>query len=85
MPYTVKLEGVESAGYQRMFFFGVHDPTILNNLDVWIESIQHDIRTRVDEIAGPDTLDKCEVHVKVYGRDGIMGDRDPVGTFAAAS
>jgi hypothetical protein len=81
MPYTVKLEGVESAGYQRVFFFGVHDPTILENLDRWIESIQQDIRTRVAEIAGEGVLDRCAVHVKVYGRDGVMGPREPVGRF----
>jgi hypothetical protein len=81
MPYTVKLEGVEPAGYQRMFFFGVHDPTILENLDTWLVSVQRDIETRVDEIAGPGALERCEVHVNIYGKDGIMGARDTVGHF----
>ena len=53
MPYTVKLEGVEPAGFQRMFFFAVNDPTILENLDTWTANIDHDIETGVDEIAGP--------------------------------
>src|SRR4051794_26655533 len=81
MPYTVKLEGVEPAGHQRMFFFAVHDPTILENLDDWLVSVQHDIKTRVDEIAGPGALERCQVHVNVYGKDGTMGARDPVGHF----
>ena len=81
MPYTVKLEGVEPAGFQRMFFFAVHDPTILENLDVWLASVEKDIQGRVEEIAGPGAYEQCEVHRNVYGRDGIMGPRDPVGRF----
>jgi hypothetical protein len=81
MPYTTKLEGVEPAGFQRMFFFAVNDPTILENLDLWTANIQHDIQTRVDEIAGPGALEQCHVQANVYGRDGIMGDREPVDSF----
>jgi hypothetical protein len=81
MPYTVKLEGVEPAGYQRMFFFAVHDPTILENLDAWLMSVENDIQGRVGEIAGRDAYAQCEVHRNVYGRDGVMGPRDPVGHF----
>lgn len=76
-PYTVKLEGVESVGFQRMFMMGVRDPTILANLDQWMASIQGDIATRCEELLGPGGLERCQTHVRVYGRDGVMAAREP--------
>jgi hypothetical protein len=80
-PYTVKLEGVESAGWQRMFMFGVRDPTILADLDKWIAGIDHDIATRCEELLGKGGLERCQTHVRIYGRDGVMGPREPVKQF----
>jgi hypothetical protein len=79
--YTVKLEGVESAGYQRMFMFGVRDPTILADLDAWIANIQGDIVTRCEELLGKGALERCQTHIRLYGRDGVMGPREPVKAF----
>ncbi len=79
--YTVKLEGVESVGWQRMFMFGVRDPTILADLDRWMSGIDRDIATRCEELVGPGGLEQCQVHVRVYGRDGIMGPREPIKRF----
>jgi hypothetical protein len=79
--YTVKLEGVESAGYQRMFMFGVRDPTILANLDAWIGNIQGDVVGRVEELLGKGAWDRCQTHVRLYGRDGVMGPREPIKAF----
>jgi hypothetical protein len=80
-PYTVKLEGVESLGWQKMFMFGVRDPTILADLDRWMAGVDRDIATRCEELLGPGVLEQCEVHVRVYGRDGIMGPREPIKRF----
>jgi hypothetical protein len=80
-PYTVKLEGVESAGFQRMFMLGLRDPTIIENMDAWMEFIQDDIRTRCEELIGPGAMDQIEVHVRVYGKNGIMGPREPIKRF----
>ncbi len=80
-PYTVKLEGVESAGFQRVFIFSVRDPTILAELDRWMEGIQADIASRCAEMLGPDALGRCQTTVRVYGRDGTMGPREPVPEF----
>jgi hypothetical protein len=78
---TVKLEGVERAGVQRMFMLSVRDPTVLDAIDGWIEEIQEDIRTRCDELIGPGGYDQCTVTTRVYGRDGTMGPREPIKTF----
>jgi hypothetical protein len=72
-PYTVKLEGVESAGFQRAFMFSVRDPTILSDLDRWMADIQSDITIRCEELLGVGALDRCQTTVRVYGRDGTMG------------
>jgi hypothetical protein len=80
-PYTVKLEGVESAGFQRSFTLSVRDPTILADLDKWIGNIQGDIKARAEETLGAGVLDQCETHVRVYGRDGTMGPREPIKKF----
>jgi hypothetical protein len=79
--YTVKLEGVESAGWQKMFMFGVNDPTILADLDAWMANIDGDIAQRCEELLGPDALGQCQINVRIYGRDGIMGPREPIKRF----
>jgi hypothetical protein len=80
-PYTVKLEGVESAGWQKMFMFGLRDPTILADIDRWMAGVDRDIATRCEELMGPGALAQCETHVRVYGRDGVMGRREPIKRF----
>lgn len=80
-PYTVKLEGVESAGFQRAFIFSVRDPTILADLDWWTKNIQADITIRCEELLGPGALERCRTTVRTYGRDGTMGTWEPVPRF----
>src|SRR5436190_11148595 len=80
-PYTVKLEGVESAGFQRSFTMSVRDPTILADLDAWMGGIQGDIKARAVETLGEGVLEQCQTHVRVYGRDGTMGPREPIKKF----
>ena len=80
-PYTIKLEGVEAVGYQRMFMLSVRDPTILADLDTWMGSIQGDIAARATELLGEGAMERCETHLRLYGRDGTMGEREPVKAF----
>src|SRR3954451_10207170 len=80
-PYTVKLEGVESAGWQRSFTMSIRDPTILAALDAWMGGIDGDIKARAEETLGAGVLEQCQTHVRVYGRDGTMGPREPIKKF----
>ena len=80
-PYTVKLEGVERVGAQRMFMCSVRDPTILENLDGWVGGIQGDIRSRCEELLGPGGYERCTVTTRIYGRNGTMGEREPIKSF----
>ena len=75
---TNKIEGVEFAGYQSMFLCGVRDPTIIESIDAWMDSLQSDIRGRCAEVVGPAALDSSKVTVRVYGRDGVLGQREPL-------
>jgi hypothetical protein len=77
-PYTVKLEGVERVGYQKMFMLSVRDPRILADVEGWIANAQADIATRTEEILGPGAFERCELHARIYGRDGTMGRREPM-------
>jgi hypothetical protein len=71
---TIKLEGAERAGCQAIIVAGVREPYILRQLDSWLDAMRERFKARVEEIfggrVGPDDYD---IHVRVYGRDGVMG------------
>ena len=48
------------------------------DLDAWRRNIDDDIATRCEELLGPGAdVTSCETHVRVYGRDGVMGPMEP--------
>jgi hypothetical protein len=75
---TIKLEGAELAGYQAIIIGGVREPYIIRQLDSWLAAMQEKFAARVQEMfggrLGPDDYD---IHVRVYGRDGVMGKLEP--------
>ncbi len=77
-PYTVKLEGAKTAGYRSIFIAGVRDPIFVAQVD--------DILTQV--IAGTRAYfsnvpeETYQVIPHVYGKNGVMGDLEPVKTPA---
>jgi hypothetical protein len=76
---TIKLEGAELAGYQAIIIGGVREPFIIRQLDTWLAGMQQKFAARVEEMfagrVGPDDYD---IHVRVYGRDGVMGKLEPL-------
>lgn len=76
---TIKLEGAERAGCQAIIVAGVREPYILRQLDSWLDAMRERFKARVQEIfggrVGPDDYD---IHVRVYGRDGVMGRLEPL-------
>jgi len=77
--YSVKLEGVRSAGWSSIFMGGVRDPYILGELDAWIKRFEEHARHRfADVTSDPDSI---RMHVGVYGRDGVMGGLEPTPRF----
>ncbi|MGQ0651198.1 MAG: acyclic terpene utilization AtuA family protein [Betaproteobacteria bacterium] len=77
LPYTLKLEGAKQAGYQSIVIGGVRDPVILGQLDDWLTSMKKRITERIDSIFGQDMKGKYHMNLRVYGRDGVMGAREP--------
>jgi hypothetical protein len=76
---TIKLEGAEFGGYQAIIIGGVREPFIIRQLDSWLEAMQEKFVARVHEMfngrLGPNDYD---IHVRVYGRDGVMGKLEPL-------
>lgn len=76
---TIKLEGAERAGCQAIIVAGVREPTILHQLDAWLDAMRERFKPRVHEIfggrVGPGDYD---IHVRVYGRDAVMGRLEPL-------
>jgi hypothetical protein len=76
---TIKLEGAELAGYQAIIIGGVREPFIIRQLDTWLAAMQEKFAARVDEMFGGRLgRDDYDIHVRVYGRDGVMGKLEPL-------
>jgi len=78
--YTVKLEGVELAGYQSLFFGAVRDPIILKQLNSWIEGLTETLHRRFSEIYGSGVSEHYHLNLRVYGLNGAMGPLEPEKT-----
>ncbi len=77
-PYTIRLEGAELAGYRAIVFGGIRDPMILARYDAFMAEVREDVADGVSAVYGPDTLGACTVDYYSYGRDGVLGDREPL-------
>lgn len=76
---TIKLEGAKLAGYQALIIGGVREPFILRQLDSWLAGMIESFGPRVHELfGGKVTRDDYDIHVRVYGRDGVMGPLEPL-------
>jgi hypothetical protein len=76
---TIKLEGAELAGYQAIIIGGVREPFIIRQLDSWLAAMQEKFAARVEEMFGGRLgREEYDIHVRVYGRDGVMGKLDPL-------
>jgi hypothetical protein len=74
--YTVKLEGVELAGYRSVCICGTRDPLLIGRLDDFIASVRREVATKAAAFgAAPESY---QLGIRVYGRDGVMGAREPL-------
>ena len=81
--YTVKLEGVELAGYQSIVIGAIRDPIIIGQLDDWLGRMKERLALRIrDAFDGLEMDEDYSVFFRVYGRDGVMGSLEPVTTPA---
>lgn len=73
--YTIKLEGVELVGKQKIFMISVRDPDMLEDLAAWRAGVERAVEVHFKEVFGGDP-GPFEVHTRCYGLDGTLGPRD---------
>ena len=73
--YTVKLEGVEMAGYRAICVCGTRDPLLIGRIDNFLDSVRAEVATKAAAFGA--TPDSYQLGFRVYGRDGVMGAREP--------
>jgi len=76
--YRLKLEGAELVGYRTICIAGIRDPGVIAHLD----EILTDTRKRTSEQFKDLDSTKWELHFRVYGRDGVMGQLESVNSMA---
>lgn len=67
----VKLEGSGKVGERYIGLCGIRDPYTIANVDRVISWAKEKVRERFGDTG-------YELHYKVYGRDGVMGDLEPL-------
>ncbi len=73
--YAIKLEGAICVGYRTVSIAGARDPIMINQIDDIIATV----KDRVKQNFG-DTLGEYRLDIKVYGKNGVMGNLEPIQT-----
>src|SRR6201999_3564685 len=76
--FTVKLEGAEKVGYQSVLLGSVRDPLIIRQIDEWLARLRVKIDDRVRDVLGAEVAETYKLVIRVYGKDGTMGETEPV-------
>ncbi|MDR7523316.1 MAG: acyclic terpene utilization AtuA family protein [Armatimonadota bacterium] len=71
--YTVKLEGAGRVGSRAFAFAALRDPHAIGLVD----QMERWARAKVEERYGPPGAGRYELFFRVYGRDGVLGPREP--------
>ena len=74
--YTVKLEGVERAGYRAITICGTRDPLLIAGLDPFLASVRRNVEQKAADFGA--TPDRYRLVIRSYGHDGVMAEREPV-------
>lgn len=75
-PYSVKLEGAELMGYRALAFCATRDPVLTPQIDDYLRSVRASVQAVASELGY--SPDKYQLLFRVYGRSGVMGDREPL-------
>jgi hypothetical protein len=74
--YTVKLEGVERAGYRAIAICGTRDPVLIGQIDGYLETHRQKVAAKAASFGVPPA--DYTMLVRTYGKDGVMADWEPV-------
>lgn len=71
--YYVKLEGAKKAGFRSICIAGTRDPVMIKQVDSILEEINNITRSMIKDEAL-----NGKVFFHVYGKNGVMGDMEPL-------
>ena len=74
--YTVKLEGVKQSGFRTVFIAGTRDPILISVIDEFVAACHE--RVAGEARALGISSDQYRLNIRIYGKDGTMGAREPV-------
>lgn len=80
-PYTMKLEGAGTAGYQTVMLIGIQDPEVLGRLDEFHDRMLGALYERVRSTMDLSD-DDFHISLRIYGWNAVTGDTPPPGTPA---
>jgi hypothetical protein len=78
-PYTMKLEGAGGGPFQTIMLVGIQDPTVLADLDGFIERMLAALHGRVRRALGAEALE-IDLSLRPYGWNAVSGLAPPAGT-----
>jgi Acyclic terpene utilisation family protein AtuA len=78
--YTVKLEGAALVGYRSVSLAGIRDARAIANIEGSMDAARQHIAQAVGPPGQPHSY---SLHYRVYGRDGVMGQHEPLRTSPA--
>jgi hypothetical protein len=73
--YTVKLEGVERAGYRAITVCGTRDPVLIGQIDSYLETHRDKVAAKAASFGVPPG--DYQMVVRTYGKDGVMAAWEP--------
>lgn len=73
--YTVKLEGVERAGYRAITICGTRDPVLIGQIDSYLATHREKVAMKAAAFGVPP--EDYTMVVRTYGKDGVMAAWEP--------
>lgn len=73
--YTVKLEGVERAGYRAITICGTRDPVLIGQIDSYLATHREKVTMKAAAFGVPP--EDYTMVVRTYGKDGVMAAWEP--------
>jgi len=74
--YTVKLEGVEKAGYRCIFIGGIRDPILIGQIDSYLNVIREKVSDEAHSMGISEN--EYSLRFRIYGKNAVMGDLEPI-------
>jgi hypothetical protein len=72
--YTVKLEGAKKIGYRTISIAGTRDPIMISQIDDVLSTVKGMVDDNFEDL----TDDDYDLLFRIYGKNGVMGDLEPV-------